>query len=166
MKFAAIMIAAVSVAEARFKSGAVTGSEKFTYGKFVTRMKAPDEPGTVSAFFTYWNGPNFYSGGWNELDYEIVPSVKGNPLSMNIIYGDGHSKRESHDYHRNFDPKDAWHIYEMEWTPHYISWTIDHNEIRRVEGADPAVRYMNKQQSIMMNFWTPTFESWGKGLNA
>ena len=54
----------------------------------------------------------------------------------------------------------------MEWTPHYISWSLDHKEIRRVEGADPAVRYMNKSQSIMMNFWTPTFESWGKGLDA
>ena len=54
----------------------------------------------------------------------------------------------------------------MEWTPHYISWTIDHKEIRRVEGADPAIHYMNKQQSIMMNFWTRTFESWGKGLKA
>ena len=23
-----------------------------------------------------------------------------------------------------------------------------------------------KPQSVMMNFWTPTFESWGKGLDA
>ena len=166
MRFAAFIIGAVSVAEARYKSGAVTGSEKFTYGKFITRMKSPNQPGTVAAFFTYWNGPNFYSGGWNELDFEIVPSVDKNPLSMNIIYGDGHSKHESHDYHHKFDPKDDWHIYEMEWTPHYIAWSIDHKEIRRVEGSDPAIHYMNKQQSIMMNFWTPEFESWGKGLDA
>ena len=25
---------------------------------------------------------------------------------------------------------------------------------------------MTKGQSVMMNFWTPTFESWGKGFNA
>ena len=145
MRFAVVVIAAVSVAEARYKSGAVTGSEKFTYGKFITRMKAPNEPGTVAAFFTYWNGPNFYSGGWNELDFEIVPSVAESPLSMNIIYGDGHHKYETHDYHHKYDPKDAWHIYEMEWTPHYISWSIDHTEIRRVEGHHPSVKYMNKQ---------------------
>ena len=24
-----------------------------------------------------------------------------------------------------------------------------------------AVRWMNKAQSLRMNFWTPTFESWG-----
>ena len=52
-------------------------------------MKAPGKKGTVSSFFTYWNGPDFFPGGWNELDIEIVPSVENNPFSMNVIYGDG-----------------------------------------------------------------------------
>jgi len=45
MKFTIALIAAVSAfAEAsQFKSGAVTGFEKFTYGKFITRMKAPNK---------------------------------------------------------------------------------------------------------------------------
>ncbi len=99
MKFVSALIAFASVAEAaRYKSGAVTGYEKFTYGKFITRMKAPNKKGTVSSFFTYWNGPDFYPGGWNEMDVEIVPSVSENPFSMNIIYGDGHKKHETHDY--------------------------------------------------------------------
>ena len=167
MKFTAALVAVVGVAEAtRYKSGAVTGYEKFTYGKFITRMKAPDKKGTVSSFFTYWNGPNFYVGGWNELDVEIVPSVEQNPFSMNIIYGDGHSKHESHEYKRDFNPKDDWHIYEMAWTPDYIAWSIDNKEVRRVDSRDPSLQYMNKGQSVMMNFWTPTFESWGKGFNA
>ena len=78
MKFSTALIASVfAVAEAsQYKSGAVTGFEKFTYGKFITRMKAPNKKGTVASFFTYWNGPNFYPGGWNELDVEIVPSVE------------------------------------------------------------------------------------------
>ena len=167
MKFTTALVAVVSVAEAtRYKSGAVTGFEKFTYGKFITRMKAPNQKGTVSSFFTYWNGPNFYPGGWNELDVEIVPSVSQNPFSMNIIYGDGHEKAENHEYKRSFDPKDEWHIYEMAWTPDYISWSVDNKEVRRVSGDDPALKYMDKGQSVMMNFWTPTFESWGKGFNA
>ena len=167
LKFATALIAVVGVAEAtRFKSGAVTGYEKFTYGKFITRMKAPNKKGTVSSFFTYWNGPNFYPGGWNELDVEIVPSVDKNPFSMNIIYGDGVSKHESHDYARGFDPADDWHIYEMSWTPDYIAWAIDNKEVRRVPSSDASVKAMAKGQSVMMNFWTPTFESWGKGFNA
>ena len=168
MKFAATLIAAVfAVAEAsEFKSGAVTGFEKFTYGKFITRMKAPNKKGTVSSFFTYWNGPDFYPGGWNELDIEIVPSVEQNPFSMNVIYGDGEVKRETHDYKDKFDPGDDWHIYEMAWTPDFIAWSIDNKEVRRINKSDPSVKLTSKPMSVMMNFWTPTFESWGKGLDA
>ena len=84
---------------------------------------------------------------------------------MNAIYGDGHNKRESHEYKRSFDPKNEWHVYEMAWTPEYIAWSIDNKEVRRVKSDDPSVKYMGKGQSVMMNFWTPTFESWGKGFN-
>ena len=52
-------------------------------------MRAPDRKGTVASFFTYWDGPGFKPEGWNELDVEIVPSVTDNPLSLNVIYGDG-----------------------------------------------------------------------------
>ena len=165
MRFTALMIATVGAYETHFKSGAVTGYEKFTYGKFVTRMKAPNKLGTVSSFFTYWNGPNFYPGGWNELDLEIVPSVHENPFSMNAIYGDGTHKNESHDYLRHFNPLDDWHIYELVWHPKYIAWSVDGREIRRIEHGDPATKYMNNSQAIMMNFWTPTFDSWGHGFD-
>lgn len=168
MKFAIALISAVAaVAEAQhYKSGAVTGFEKFTYGKFITRMRAPNKKGTVSSFFTYWNGPNFYPGGWNELDIEIVPSVEKNPFSMNVIYGDGEVKRETHDYKADFDPASDWHIYELAWSPDFIAWSIDNKEVRRVTKDDPSVKLTDKPQSVMMNFWTPTFESWGKGLDA
>ena len=85
---------------------------------------------------------------------------------MNIIYGDGHTKHESHDYVDGFDPGNDWHIYEMAWTPDFISWSVDNKEVRRVNSPDPAVDLVNKGQSVMMNFWTPTFDSWGKGFNA
>ena len=165
MRFAAVLLATAGIAEAQWKSGAVTGYEKFTYGKFIARMRAPNRMGTVSSFFTYWNGPNFYTGGWNELDIEIVPSVMHSPFSMNAIYGDGDKKLESHDYVKNFDPLDDWHIYEMVWHPKYIAWSLDGHEVRRIKSDDPSVKYMNKGQSLMMNFWTPTFDSWGHGFH-
>ena len=145
LKYTTALIAFAQIAEAtRYKSGAVTGYEKFTYGKFITRMKAPNKKGTVSSFFTYWNGPDFYPGAWNELDVEIVPSVEKEPLSMNIIYGDGHEKHESHQYKASFDPKDDWHIYEMAWTPEYVAWSIDNSEVRRVKSDDPSIKYLTK----------------------
>lgn len=54
----------------------------------------------------------------------------------------------------------------MEWTPDYISWSVDDKEVRHVNAGDPAVDNMRKEQSLRMNFWTPTFHSWGQGLDA
>ena len=166
MKFATALVSVIGVASANFRSGSVSSYEHIKYGKFVTRMKAPDQKGTVSSFFTYWDGPEFKPEGWNELDIEIVPSVERNPLSMNLIYGDGHDKVESHDYAHGFNPHDEWHTYELEWTPTYVSWTIDGHRVRHSDLSDPAVGNLDKAQSLRMNFWTPTFHSWGQGLDA
>ena len=55
----------------------------------------------------------------------------------------------------------------MEWTPEYISWTIDGHVARHVTlHTDNAVGNMAKDASLRMNFWTPTFETWGAGLDA
>ena len=166
MKFIVTLLSVAGVAHANWKSGSVSSYEKFTYGKFVARMKAPDRKGTVSSFFTYWDGPNFYPGGWNELDIEVIPSVDTNPMGTRVIFGDGHNKLEDHDYARNFTPHDDWHTYEMEWTPDYISFSVDGHEVRHLPGTSvEAVNYLNKAQSIRMNFWTPTFHSWASGFD-
>jgi len=52
-------------------------------------MRAPEAKGTISSFFTYWDGPAFTPSGWNEIKFEIAPSVEKSPLSMSVIYGDG-----------------------------------------------------------------------------
>ena len=128
-------------------------------------MKSPDKKGTVSSFFTYFDGPGFSPADWNELDIEIVPSVEHNPLSMNMIYGDGESdKVESHEYAHGFNPHDEWHTYTMEWTPDYVSWSVDGHEVRHANGTH-AVSHMHQPQSLRMNFWTPTFDSWGHDLD-
>ena len=129
-------------------------------------MKAPDRKGTVSSFFTYWDGPNFSPAGWNELDIEIVPSVGDTPFSTNVIYGDGKAKQEEHDYAHHFDPHDDWHVYEMEWTPEYISFALDGREVRHLDSnTNEAIKFMNKAQSLRMNFWTPTDHPWGQDFD-
>ncbi len=144
MKFSLALAAVAQTALADFRSGSVSSRERFTYGKFVARMKAPDKKGTVSSFFTYWDGPDFTPALWNELDIEIVPSVDRNPFSMNMIWGDGYDKVESHSYAHNFDPKDEWHTYAMEWTPEYVSWSVDGQEVRQSSLDDPAVSHMHQ----------------------
>lgn len=84
---------------------------------------------------------------------------------MNAIYGDGHYKFEDHAYAERVGIDDDWHTYEMEWTPDYISYSIDGNEVRHLNTKDhDAVKFMQKAQHLRMNFWTPNFHAWGADL--
>ena len=42
-----------------------------------------------------------------------------------MIYGDGYVKKESHNYAKDFDPGNDWHIYEIVWTPDFIAFKVD-----------------------------------------
>lgn len=75
-----------SSAAANYISGEVKTYEEFTYGRFTVRMQGADKNGTVSSFFTYWTGPEWTQQGWNEIDVELVPSIRDDPFSTNIIW--------------------------------------------------------------------------------
>ena len=38
----------------KYRSGSIGTKEAFKYGRFSTRMKGWDKPGTVTSLFTYW----------------------------------------------------------------------------------------------------------------
>jgi len=68
-------LAIAGLTSANYISGEVKTVETFRFGKFVAKIKSPDKPGTCVSFFTYWNGPKWIPEKWNELDFEIIPSV-------------------------------------------------------------------------------------------
>ena len=63
--------------------------------------------GTVASFFTYWIGPGWYDGGWNEIDVELAPSSGTSKVSTNLIYGMGSYHTESHVY-EDCPPHNEW----------------------------------------------------------
>ena len=67
-------------------------------------------------------------------------------------------------YCEGFQPATDWHEYVVEWTPEYVRWTIDDNECRKKTGGED-VDFLNKEQHLMMNFWTPTFAGWGDNFS-
>ena len=87
ISYTATAILLVSLAEANYRSGEVRTLETFKYGRFSTRMQGADKKGTVTSFFTYWDGPDWTRHGWNELDVELVPSMTDS-MSTNIIWMD------------------------------------------------------------------------------
>ena len=150
-------------------SGEVKTKQTFTYGKFVTSMNTGRHYGTVASFFTYWTGPNWSDGQWNEIDVEIVASMEldhnQSPYSTNLIYGSGTNYHmEEHVYEPMSDIFDTYHTYEIEWTPDSVKWFVD-GELKRTATDTPGTRFMNKDQHLMMNFWTPTWSPWNLGMN-
>lgn len=152
LKFAACLIA--GAAQANYLSGEVRSQEWFQYGKFVAKMQNPGKMGTVQSFFTYT--AQDWPHGWNEIDVEIVPSVHDNPFSMNIIWRDGN---QDHNYATGFNPDTDWHTYTIEWTPDYVSWSVDGKLTRKTEGAED-VHFLDMPTQLMMNFWTPCWSPW------
>jgi len=126
-------------------SGEVHSKETFTYGRFVTRMKGSNMKGTLASFLTLWIGDDeeeFSIEGWNHINLEIVPSEK-HKINTNLIYSGF-----TNDWVpiKDFDPTDEWHTYQIDWTPDYIAFRVDDNEVRRdlAEGS-AAVQDLDKE---------------------
>ena len=143
-----------------YRSGEVRTYENFQYGLFKTRIQGSGQKGTVGSFFLFWDGPGWSANEWNEIDVEIVPT-QPSAFSTNTFQ---HYQQQDQKYIDGFNPGTDWHEYEVEWTPEHIIWRLDGNEVRSLYGT-PDVNFMNKHQILMMNFWTPTFSSWGAGLD-
>ena len=59
-----------------------------------------------------------------------------------------------------------WHTFTVEWKPSYIEWSVDGKVVLYMDSnSNEGVRYMNKPQHIMMNFWPPTWSPWGDNFS-
>ena len=158
-KFASAIVAFAAVAQAEFRSGGLKSLEKFGYGRFETRMKAPNKKGTAVSFFTRWDGK--LPDDWSEIDFDIVPSVNYMPISTNMKYRQPEdswtTEMQKYWYEKRFDPKDDWHTYAIEVTPRYISWSIDGKEVRKAEADSDFASNIHKEDlQLNLSFWTPS----------
>ena len=100
------------------------GLQKFTYGKFEGRMKAPKEQGIWPAFWML--GSNIGSVGWPKCgEIDIMEHVS---LSSNIN-GTMHwqNASETYEYKGGSTPCniEEYHIYGVEWDAKSIKWFMD-----------------------------------------
>lgn len=127
--------------------------EGFVYGRFEARYKPPYGSGMLASFFTYHDITS--STAWNEIDFEILGRYT-NDVQVTSI-GPGQSIRNSHQ-HVPFIPQEDFHTYAFEWTPEYIAWFIDDEEVYRQDQAH--IQNFKHPQKIMMNIWSPEWAGW------
>ena len=105
----------------------------------------------VSSFFVYNDDtPNT---PWVEVDIELLgrfPRV----VDMNTITNTSHLRTHFIPFNTHLD----FFEYGFEWTPGYVAWFINGEEVYR-QTADH-VADLNHSAKIMMNIWNPVFDDW------
>ena len=122
-------------------------TDAYFYGRFEARLQFAPGEGVVSSFFL-WKDGSSSTTSWNELDFEKINAACR--LQSNIWTGTGTQSAEIDT--PAFNICDGYHTYAFEWTPDYIAWFIDGNQIRKVTGASVAEYTQNASQGMAMHF--------------
>lgn len=136
-----------------YKGAEYRTKESYIYGRFEARYKPPRGDGIISSFLTYHEITS--SNEWNEIDFEILGRYDHDVQVTSI--GPGQKCRNSHQY-VDFNAHEDFHAYAFEWTPDYIAWFIDGDEVYR-QTQDHIIEF-KYDQKIMMNLWISNWEPW------
>lgn len=141
-----------------YKGAEYRTKESYKYGRFEVRMKSVQVEGTLSTFFTYFDGlpgDDWSSSKWNEIDIEILGRYNNSAQWNTITAGSSnHVRSELLD----FNPHTDFHVYGFEWTDSYVAWFVDGKEVYRQTGAH--IQTITRAQKIMMNIWLPQYQDW------
>ncbi|MDZ7265395.1 MAG: family 16 glycosylhydrolase [candidate division KSB1 bacterium] len=141
-----------------YKGAEYRTKEAFLYGRFEVRYKPPKGDGFLASFFTYHEITS--TSAWNEIDFEILGRYDHDVQVTSI--GPGQMIRNSHQW-LPFNTHEDFHDYAFEWTPDYIAWFVDGQEIYRQDQAH--IADFKYEQKIMMNIWPPSWEPWAGKLD-
>lgn len=141
-----------------YKGAEYRTKQAFLYGRFEASIKAPGKEGVLTSLFTYFDGTQsdpWSSSKWNEIDIEILGRYN-NDVQFNVITP-GIINHVRHQLVK-FNPAEKFHVYGFEWTPDYVAWFIDGEEVYRQTGEH--IRTLIHPQKFMMNIWNPAYTNW------
>ena len=148
LAFAALLVGLLAPRAAlAVQSAELYRTEPSFYGRFEARLRFAPGEGVVSSFFL-WKDGSSSTTSWNELDYEKTNATCR--LQTNIWTGTGAQSAQSNT--PTFDICGDYHTYAFEWTPDYIAWLIDGNQIRKVTGASVAEYTQNASAGMAIHF--------------
>ncbi len=153
MRFIIFLFVLVSICKSQNYRGAELRTlEPVLYGKFEARYKPPQGDGILASFFTY-NTNCCQESPWNEIDIEILGRYD-QVIDFNIITQSSNIRQ----HHISFNPHLDFHRYGFEWTPDYVAWFIDGEEVYRQTGIH--IDDLQHPSKIMMNIWNPEYDDW------
>jgi len=147
-----------------YKGAELYSAEPAKYGRYVMRMRMAKGSGLLSTFFTYKNGSEVSGALWEEIDIEVLGKNDAYQMQSNIIVGSPRQTTEMlHTASQSL--ADDYHTYTLEWTPDYVAWFIDGQQVRKINGGNFVSSLVNPQ-SMRFNIWASTSESWVGSFNS
>uniref|UniRef100_A0A7S1PDF3 GH16 domain-containing protein n=1 Tax=Vitrella brassicaformis TaxID=1169539 RepID=A0A7S1PDF3_9ALVE len=150
----------------RLQGGGAISKDVYLYGRFESRFRAINCSGVVVSFFLYKRKSEEDDNEWQEIDIEVLGKDEAYHFQSNIIGGEAGNRIFSQQLHGSPDEKsfaEKYHTFAIDWTPDYVKWLIDGNEIRYVSSADKSVRIPSKPMEVQQSVWAvhPYIEDWG-----
>lgn len=143
-----------------YKGAEIFSSESVLYGRYEIRMQVAKGSGVLSTFFTYKNGSEVGDTFWEEIDIEVFGKNNATEWQSNIILGSTRPTIHSEQTHStDVSLADAYHTYVLEWTPDYVAWYLDGEEVRRINGTS-TVTSLTNPQSLRFNIWSSESPEW------
>ncbi len=122
------------------------------YGRFSVSMKSAQGNGVLSTLFTY--NDQYPASNWAEIDIEVLGRWPDN-IDLNVIDENGsHLRQHPMDLNVHLD----YHEYTFEWTPDYVAWFFDGEELYRQ--TQEHISDLTEPGKFMMNTWRPVYEDW------
>jgi len=141
-----------------YKGAELFSQQAYHYGRMEMRMRMARGSGILSTFFTYKNGSEGAQTFWEEIDIEVFGKDDATSWQSNIITGLG-TRETTEAVHTNpTSLADGYHTYALVWTPNYVAWEVDGNEVRRVESNQ--VTDLTNPQSLRFNIWAANIVEW------
>lgn len=143
-----------------YKGAEIYSNQSYLYGRYEMRMRVANASGVLSTFFTYKNGSEVGNTFWEEIDIEVFGKNNATQWQSNIILGSSRPTINNEQAHTaNGTLADAYHTYVLEWTPDYVAWFLDGDEVRRITGTS-TVTSLTNTQSLRFNIWASESVPW------
>jgi endo-1,3-1,4-beta-glycanase ExoK len=163
MVLSAVVLAGTGTAEAKpYKGAELYSLQSFLHGRMEMRMRMIRGSGLLSTFFTYKNGSEVAGATWEEIDIEVFGKNDAKTWQSSIITGN--PKTTSEQVHSvDGSLADGYHTYTLEWTPEYVSWSLDGVLVRKTEGGQ--VSSLTNPETLRFNVWSSESTGWVGALD-
>jgi beta-glucanase (GH16 family) len=129
-----LLLLASNAGAKSYKSGELVSRARYGFGAFEARIRSAQGPGVISTFFLWKPGSETGpSVPWHEIDFEMGQASGDYQTQIMTPGASPPQYRTEHAVAHGLPARayQAYFTYRIEWTPDYIAFFVDGNEVRR-----------------------------------